>query len=957
MPFTGTVATLTDLPSGDHASDFDVTINWGDGTSSAGTLQTTSAGTFDVRGSHTWATTGDKSVVITVTERGSASGQGHTIAVTANKTFSGTVAQLQLPIPGSAPGDYVATIDWGDNTQSTGTLTLQSDGTVILTGTHTYATGNQSFVTHFTLTGGPSAKVTSTAVVGNAVGTVTGMLFNDIDGNGQQDPGEGSLSGQTVFIDENHNATLDAGEPMAVTDSSGVYTITNVPAGNIRVIENVPNGFRVDAPASGSYDMTLQPGQTLSGLDFANTQLALISGTVFLDTDVNKTLDAFESGRANRTVYLDLNNDGVLQSTEPTTITDATGAFAFNTVSPGTYVVRLQPAFGFEITTPAGGAYSVTVGLGSTSSGGLFGEVPVTLEFGDPASLATTGGKPVALVVADFNNDTKPDIATADSGGNDVTVFLNQGGGSFAAGQKFAVGNNPIGIVAGDFNGDGKTDLAVADQDDNAVHILAGAGDGTFTLATTALSAAVPNGIAAFDFNGDHTTDIVVSDRNSKQITLFLSESGGRFAAGQTIDVDSLPNAITVADVNGDTKPDLLVANGDGNGTTTDGSVSVLLGDGQGGFTPNGNFPALTNPTSLTVGDFDGDGSVDVMTANPGNSSGAILFGAGNGTFGPPAKLTPGGTPQAVASGDFNNDGLPDATFADAGSGAGANEIAVLPGRGDSSFTAPLNLTADTAPQAVAAADLNADGKLDLVTVARDTNKLLVFLNSSTTVKATPTITWFDPADIVHGTALSGTQLDATASVPGTFIYTPAVGNSLGAGNNQVLTVNFTPADSTHFTTASATVHINVTKAQPSFSQLTASQSITFGHSTTVSGKLAAASSIPTGELVSIVIGSASVTVPIQAGGLFSATIDTSVLGGSNTPYPITYRFAGDANFQSTNDNSSTVTVNKATPVLTVSAPGGAFTGALFPAAVTIASAIPGIDDTPAPAWKTSRRP
>ena len=213
VPFTGTVATLTDLPSGDHAGDFDVTIDWGDGTSSAGTLQTTSAGKFDVRGSHTWATTGNKSVVITVTERGSASGQGHTIAITADKTFSGTVAQLQLPIPGSAAGDYVATIDWGDNTQSTGTLTLQSDGTVILTGTHTYATGNQSFVTHFTVTGGPSAKVTSTAVVGNAVGTVTGTLFNDIDGNGQQGAGEGSLSGQTVFIDENHNATLDAGEP------------------------------------------------------------------------------------------------------------------------------------------------------------------------------------------------------------------------------------------------------------------------------------------------------------------------------------------------------------------------------------------------------------------------------------------------------------------------------------------------------------------------------------------------------------------------------------------------------------------------------------------------------------------------------------------------------------------------------------------------------------------------
>ena len=75
--------------------------------------------------------------------------------------------------------------------------------------------------------------------------------------------------------------------------------------------------------------------------------------------------------------------------------------------------------------------------------------------------------------------------------------------------------------------------------------------------------------------------------------------------------------------MNGDKLPDLLVANGDGNAKSDHGSVSVLLGNGKGGFTLNGNFPALTNPTSLTVGDFDGDGSVDVLTANPGNTSDA----------------------------------------------------------------------------------------------------------------------------------------------------------------------------------------------------------------------------------------------------------------------------------------------------------------------------------------------
>ncbi len=312
-----------------------------------------------------------------------------------------------------------------------------------------------------------------------------------------------------------------------------------------------------------------------------------------------------------------------------------------------------------------------------------------------------------------------------------MTVFLNKGNGTFGAGKTFAVGNNPVGIVAGDFNGDGKTDLAVADRGDNTVRILLGAGNGTFKLATTALSAAAPNGIAAYDFNGDKTTDIVVSDRNSKQITLFLSKSGG-FAAGKTIAVESLPNAITVADVNGDKKPDLLVANGGGNGKTDHGSVSVLLGNGKGGFTSSGNFPALNNPTSLTVGDFDGDGKMDVLTGDPGNGSGALLLGAGNGTFGPPAKLASGGTPQAVASGDFNGDGLTDVAFPDTGSGAGANKIAVLSGRGDGSFAAPVNLATDVAIESLVAVDLNGDGKLDLVAVARDSNKLVVFLNKTT---------------------------------------------------------------------------------------------------------------------------------------------------------------------------------------------------------------------------------
>jgi hypothetical protein len=731
IPFSGRIATLSDLPSGDTASDFTVSINWGDGKTSAGTLQSTSAGHFDVRGTHTYATTGTRSVVNSVTETGTASAKGHTIKISSNKSFSGTVAQMFLPIPGSATSDYVASIDWGDGKKSSGKLVLQSDGSVIVSGSHTYAAAG-SFATKVSITGGPSAKATSKAIVTLPLGTVTGTIFNDVNANFVRDTGETGLSGRTVFIDKNANGILNSGEPSAVTNAKGVYTIANAPAGNIRVTEVLPAGWRSDAPANAFFSVTLTPGKTISKLDFANSQLALLSGDVFLDSNGNKTQDTSEVGVPNRIVYIDSNNDGVREQSEPAAVTDASGNWAFNQVGPGTYIVRLVPVPSSRITTPAGGSFTFTVGHGSTRTKNNFGVKPVKLSFSGPKTFTTTGAKPVALAVADFNNDKKVDVATADSTGNDVTIFLGNGSGGFAAGKKIALGagKNPIGIVAGDFNGDGKIDLAVANAASNQIQILLGAGNGTFKLQTTALTAAAPNGIAAANFNGDKTTDIVVSDKNSKQITLFLSKSGGGFAAGKTFAVGALPNAITIADVNGDGKADILVANANGNTTTNHGSVTALLGNGAGGFNGVGSFPALTGPASIAAADFDQDGHVDLIVANPGNNSGAILFGNGTGNFGPPSKITIAGTAGSVSSADLNGDGLPDAVFST--TGAGGNKIVVLGGKGDGSFAAPLSLTGGTAPQDVTAADLNGDGKLDLIAVARDDNHLIVLLNTTT---------------------------------------------------------------------------------------------------------------------------------------------------------------------------------------------------------------------------------
>ena len=177
-----------------------------------------------------------------------------------------------------------------------------------------------------------------------------------------------------------------------------------------------------------------------------------------------------------------------------------------------------------------------------------------------------------------------------------------------------------------------------------------------------------------------------------------------------------------------------------------------------------------------------------------------------------------------------------------------------------------------------------------------------------TITKATPTITWNNPADIVYGTALSSTQLNATADVPGTFSYNPSSGTLLNAGSGQPLTASFTPTNAANYNATSRNVQINVLKATPSFSNLS-SPTIAYGTATTnLSGKIAFGTLIPTGGVV-ITLNAVTQDATIGAGGNFSSSFATGSLAPVNPPYAITYSYAGDSNFNSAS-GSGTLTVD-----------------------------------------------
>ncbi len=392
-----------------------------------------------------------------------------------------------------------------------------------------------------------------------------------------------------------------------------------------------------------------------------------------------------------------------------------------------------------------------------TSSSNSSGFVSVLLGNGDgsfqPARTISFGAlhAPVSVAVGDFNGDGTPDLAASvySNSGSFVSVLLGNGDGSFQPAHTFATGDFPGKVVVGDFNGDGNADLAVANQSSNNVSLFLGTGDGGFQTAYTiggvsapvvvgdfngdgipdlvaggggAVSVLLGNGdgtfqpahtfaagpsfsVAVGDFNGDRILDLAVVNGISGTVSVLLGNGDGSFQPAHTFATGPYPEGVAVGDFNGDGIPDLAVTDyGDFYGNESD--VSVLLGNGDGSFQPAHTFAAGDHAGNLVVGDFNGDGILDLAVAN-GNTL-SVLLGNGDGSFQPAQTVkTPSGL---VAVGDFNGDGIPDLAVAGYASGF----VSVLLGNGDGSFQPARSVVTGHPFQTVAVGDFNGDGILDL---------------------------------------------------------------------------------------------------------------------------------------------------------------------------------------------------------------------------------------------------
>jgi hypothetical protein len=356
-----------------------------------------------------------------------------------------------------------------------------------------------------------------------------------------------------------------------------------------------------------------------------------------------------------------------------------------------------------------------------------------------------TGTGPRSLVAGDFNTDGILDLAVANIDGNNVSVLLGngsggKGNGTFATSVNYSAGINPYSVTTRDFNADSVLDLAAANSGSDSVSVFlgngsSGRGNGTFATKVDYPTARDPRSMTTGDYNADSILDLVVANISASSVSVLLGNgSGGRgdgtFATKVDYPTGTWPNSVTTGDFNGNGILDLAVVNNDSS------NVSVLLGNGSGGrgdgtFAPKVDYPTGTRPWTVTAGDFNTDSILDLAVTNYSSANVSVLLGngSGDGTFLPKEDYLTGTGPIPVVTGDFNADGISDLAVANDASAT----VSILMGngsgsRGNGTFAAKMDYAGVNEPWAATVGDFNADGILDLAVANSGTNNTVGIL-------------------------------------------------------------------------------------------------------------------------------------------------------------------------------------------------------------------------------------
>ncbi len=332
----------------------------------------------------------------------------------------------------------------------------------------------------------------------------------------------------------------------------------------------------------------------------------------------------------------------------------------------------------------------------------------VTMLLGKGDGTFTVGGtfavaSDLGAFSGDFNGDHKTDLAVTTATG--LSVLLGKGNGAFTApiAQNFL----PTGdIRLADFNGDHKPDLIeFGDVFVTSISVRFGNGDGTFGNPHGLPSSCATKVVGVVsDFNGDKTPDVVFLPPSGGGVGICLGNGNGTFKDAVIYDAGVQHGIVLAGDFNHDGKLDLVASDV--------GGFSVLPGNGDGTF-GSAVLTALSNVSTFTIGDFNHDGKLDVAALLTTGEV-AVLMGKGDGTFEAPVTSSNTDSSIMILAGDLNGDGNLDVVTANSGIPRGVN---ILLGNGDGTFKAPL-FRALATPNSAQLRDMNGDGSIDLIAIA-----------------------------------------------------------------------------------------------------------------------------------------------------------------------------------------------------------------------------------------------
>ena len=543
----------------------------------------------------------------------------------------------------------------------------------------------------------------------------------------------------------------------------------------------VYNGPSINAPIIGQYTGVLSSGTVTASNPTGQLTLVFTSDGTVVATGFAATISCLVGPTITVTGRTPASNStsapvasaiGVTFSGAPTAAT-AGNIAVFGGQAGGRRTLASAAVSGNTATVSvAGGAFkpgeTVQVSVPATvrTSGGATA-VPYVYQFTTATAAASgrfvlrpayaTGNTPNDMVMGDVTGDGLPDIITGESGDFTISVRPGLANGTFGARVAYASAGSPALLALGDMNGDGRLDVLVANSQEATASVLFATASGGLSPAVSYAVPVGPSGMAAGDLNGDGLLDMVVTSIGSTTVvgntaSVFLNLGNGTFGTPTNYFTGNKPVSVTLGDLNNDGRLDMFTTN------QTDNTVSVLLGTGTGAFGTKTDYTTGAGTFVGAMGDLNGDGNLDVVSGNNVSNNVTVRLGTGTGTLGARVDYASGTTPQDTDLGDVNGDGRLDIITANLAS----NTVSVFLNTGNGAFAAAVGYPAGNSTVSTALADVNGDGRLDIAALNSVDKTVAILLGVGT-----PTITSFTPASGPVGTTvtITGTELTGATAL------------------------------------------------------------------------------------------------------------------------------------------------------------------------------------------------